>query len=76
MFPSVCSDITTSTSYDDLNALIGDVSDACSFDAYLQMRIADAAGDAVAAHQAEIDRLAEAAQTAQNEQDALVQQLF
>ena len=63
-FPSACAGITT---YDDLQELINDVTDACSFDAYVLERIDDAAEGAISAHEAEIARLEEETEAAEED---------
>ena len=72
-FPAPCADLA---SYDDLNQLIADVTDACSFDAWLQAAIDTAAGDAVAAHEAEVARLETETAAAEAAQQDLVEALF
>ena len=72
-FPEACADYA---SYDALNQLIADVSDACSWDAWLQELINSKAAESIAAHNAEIERLAQLATEAEETQDELLQQLF
>jgi hypothetical protein len=72
-FPAPCSDLA---SYDDLNQLVADVTDACSFDAWLQAAIDTAAGDAVAAHEAEVARLEDEAAAAETAALDLVEALY
>ena len=72
-FPEACADFA---SYDALNQLIADVSDACSWDAWLQETINAKAAESIAAHNAEIARIAELAQEAEAMQDTLIAELF
>ena len=72
-FPEACTDFA---SYEELNQLIADVSDACSWDAWLQELINSKAAESIAAHNAEIARIADLAQEAEQMQDSLIEQLF
>jgi hypothetical protein len=72
-FPEACANFA---SYDDLNQLIADVSDACSWDAWLQELINSKAAESIAAHNEEIARIAELAQEAESMQDSLIAELF
>lgn len=72
-FPEACADFA---SYDELNQLIANVADANSWDAWLQALIDSKAAESIAAHNAEIARIAELAQEAENMQDTLIAELF
>jgi len=72
-FPEACADFA---SYDALNQLIADVSDACSWDEWLQELISSKAAESFAAHEEEIARIAELAQAAEDMQDSLIVALF
>ena len=72
-FPVACTGLAT---YDALSELVEDVTEACSFDAWLEAKIEEVAGDSLAAHQAELDRLKAEEETAQTAQVDLIAQLY
>jgi hypothetical protein len=73
VFPDACTGYAT---YVDLEDLVEDAVEACSLDAWLDQLIENAAGASIEAHGDELARLEDLKDTADDEQDSLVEQLF
>jgi hypothetical protein len=73
VFPDACTGYAT---YVDLEDLVEDAVEACSLDAWLDQLIENAAGASIEAHGDELSRLEHLKDTAEDEQDGLVEQLF
>ena len=72
-FPEACEGIAD---YAKLNKLIADVTDANSYDAWLQEQINDAIADSLAAHMAELNRIIDETTAAEKKQEELIEHLY